>query len=135
MMASEPNYKPVIFVGEPISQRLDANTPQPLMLATASDWVMSGSVMREAIYGAKSVSSSVRLLKPEELGSVVREGMKENPIDVCDMSDDECLKSEKQKSYDVYSVDGSDMLVDPEGADADALFADSIDAFEPISRE
>ena len=61
--------------------------------------------------------------------------MKENPIDICDMSDDECLKSEKQKSYDVYSVDGSDVLVDPDGFDADALFADSIDVFEPISRE
>ena len=127
--------KPKQFVYKEPAPLPITNCSQPLILATASDWVMSGSVMREAIYGAKSVSSSVRLLKPEELGSVVREGMKENPIDICDMSDDECLKSEKQKSYDVYSVDGSDVLVDPDGFDADALFADSIDVFEPISRE
>ena len=38
MMASEPNYKPVIFTGEPVSQPLVAKTSQPLMLATASDF-------------------------------------------------------------------------------------------------
>ena len=39
------------------------------------------------------------------------------------------------KDYAVYSVDGADMLVDPSSFDADVLFADSIDVFEPISPE
>ena len=59
------------------------------------------------------------------------------PIEAYDMSDDEYSKSEKPKNYDVFSVDGSAVFVDPEifNPDASAMFADSIDAFEPISRE
>ena len=62
----------------------DTNCSQPLVLAKASDWIMHGGVMSAAIYGEKKPSSTVRKLKSEEIGSVVREGMKENPIDVCD---------------------------------------------------
>ena len=64
---------------------------------------MHGGVMSAAIYGEKKPSSTVRKLKSEEIGSVVREGMKENPIDVCDDSDNEQYSS----------------------FDADVLFADS----------
>ena len=56
------------------------NCSQPLVLATASDWVMTGSDMRKAIYGMKEEPtslSSVRLLTSEEIGTVVREGRKE----------------------------------------------------------
>ena len=55
--------------------------------------------------------------------------MRENPIDVCDDSDDDHLKSEAPKNYDIYSVDGSDVLVDTSSFDADVLFAAIIDAF------
>ena len=68
--------------GRPVKNRkvepsvnLVTNCSQPLVLATASDWVMSGSDMRTAIFDVKKEEktlSSVRVLRPEEIGSVVR---------------------------------------------------------------
>ena len=58
---------------------------------------MCESVVSNSIYTKKKPLSSVRLLKPEEIGYVVGEGMKENPIDVCDDSDKEWFKSENPR--------------------------------------
>ena len=60
--------------------------------------------MKSAIYGAMKEAnseSSVRLLQAEKIGSIVREHMKENPIesDVCD-SNGENFKSEKETELD-----------------------------------
>ena len=58
------------------------NVTQPLVLATASDWVLSGSDMSRVIYDVRKEeksTSAVRLLNSDELGNVVREGRMENP--------------------------------------------------------
>ena len=64
----------------------------------------------------------------------------EDPIDICSDSDDEKFQSDKEHNqskkamdYDIYSVDGSDMLVDLSSFDADALFADNLDVFDTIT--
>ena len=92
------------------------NCSQPLVLATASDWVVPGSVMSSAIYDCKQeLSSKVELLQPESVGSMVRGSVKEDPIHICSDSDDEFLKCDEESEFD-----------------ADALFNDTLDVFEPI---
>ena len=63
---------------------------QPITLATASDWVVPGSVIGDSIIasGVNSSFASVRVLKSEEIGSLVREGGMKNPIDICGNSDE-----------------------------------------------
>ena len=68
--------------------------------------------------------------------------MKENPIDVCEDSDEEELKCSEKfsvvkevKDPDVYSVDGMDVMLDASDFDADALLADTLDVFEPIHND
>ena len=71
---------------------------------------MTGSDMRRAIYDIKKEPTSlsaVRLLTSEEMGPVVREGRKENPIDVCDDSDEELNCSKDLIEADKYSIDGT----------------------------
>ena len=110
-------------------------------MATASDWIVPGNIISSAINESKKEVSYVRLLSPKEIGTVVREGMKENPIDVCD-SDEEDLKCDEKfsvdkevKDPDVYSVDGMDVMLDASDFDADALLADTLDVFEPIHND
>ena len=79
-------------VKKPESVKAVTNCSQPLVLATASDWIVPGNIISSAINESKKEVSSVRLLNPKEIGSVVREGMKENPIDVCEDLDEEELK-------------------------------------------
>ena len=96
------------------------------VFAKASDWVVPGFIMSESINGTKKSSSNVSLLKPEELTATYREGRKENPIDVCDDSDEESLKcSEKYEinqevnNTDTFSVDGTDVILETSDFDAD----------------
>ena len=91
------------------------NCSQPLVLATASDWVASGKVVTSAIYDIKKEGSYVELMTPEKIGSFARGLVKDDPIDVYDDSDKDELKVDKkklsikkEKSYDVFSVDGLD---------------------------
>ena len=84
-----------------VCQESVTNHSQPLILATASDWVMPGSVMRSAIYDVKKEEKSVysiRLLKSDEIGVVVREGKLENPIEVYDDSDEGDLSCDEGTS-------------------------------------
>ena len=85
------------------------NSSQPLVLATASDWVVPGSVIGDSICGSgiKSSFTSVQVLKSDEIGSVVREGRMENPIEVCNDSDEGELSCHLAlANSDNYSVDG-----------------------------
>ena len=69
--------------------------PQQVTLATASDWVMSGATLINSFnphQKEENTSASVRLMQPNEITSVIREGKLENPIEVCDDSDVETLK-------------------------------------------
>ena len=56
--------------------------------------------------------------------------MKEDPIDVFDDSDDEKLKCDEnvdvKEDYDVFSVDGSNVVVNTSEFDADALVENTI---------
>ena len=110
-------------------------TTQPLILATASDWVMSGSAMSASIYDVKKEKNplpSVRLLNTNEIGSVEREGKRENPIDVCDDSDEAELNyDEHLVESRKYSVDGMAELDTASDFDADVVFANSIGIFDP----
>ena len=86
-----------------VREESEPKTTQPLILATASDWVVSGSLMSSAIYNVKkeeSSASSVHLLQTEELSVVEREGKVGNPIEVYDESDNDTTNFEK------YSVSG-----------------------------
>ena len=66
---------------------------RPLVLGSASAGILPGLVMDNRHFMQASVNSAgVRLLQPNEIGGVVREGMKGNPIDVCDESDDEKME-------------------------------------------
>ena len=59
-----------------------------------------------------------------------------------DDSDDERLNCHEKydvkkevNDYDVFSVDGTDVLLDASDFDADALFNDNLDAFDPIENK
>ena len=87
-----------------------SSKPRQLTLATASDWVMCGSELSRSIQAVKKeekTTASVRLMYPDEIGSVIREGRLENPIEVCDDSDVEQLKcDESLVKSEKYSVEG-----------------------------
>ena len=54
---------------------------RPLVLASASTGILPGLMLDGRCFMKSSVNSAgVRLLQPNELGAVVREGMKGNPI-------------------------------------------------------
>ena len=105
--------------------------PQQLTLVTASDWVMSGSELSKSIRDVKKeekTSPSVRLMHPNELGSVIREGKLENPIEVCDDSD-ECLSEAEE-----YSVDGMGDIEKGSDFDLDVVIANSAEIFGPVPK-
>ena len=109
------------------------NVSQPLVLATASDWVIPGNFMGSAIYDAKKDRSQVELLAPESIKPFTYRLIKEDPIDVFDDSDDEKLTCDEkldekgsEKDYEVFSVDGMEMVAKTSDFDADALFVDAM---------
>ena len=70
---AEKSVKSVKSTGKSSKEKAGSNhvinSSQPLILATASDWVMTGSDMRKAIYDMKKEPTSlsaVRLLTSEE---------------------------------------------------------------------
>ena len=78
-------------------------------------------------------SSSVVLLPPEQIKPFTRGLIKEDPIDVVDDSDDEKLTCDEkndekgsEKDYEVFSVDGMEMVANTSDFDADALFVDAM---------
>ena len=100
------------------------NCSQPLVLATASDWVASGKVVASAIC------------------SFARGSVKDDPIDVYDDSDKDELKVDrkkfcikKEKVYDVFSLDGLDTPVDTSEFNADEVFNNSVGIFESIDNQ
>ena len=112
---------------------------QPVVLATASDWVVPGSVMRSAISDMKDGSNqftSVRLLKSDEIRAIVREGRRENPIDICDDSDEGDLSCDEELSNsENKSVEGMDEFVTGSDFDADVVFASSVDIFGGVKND
>ena len=119
------------------TQQLATNTAQPVMLATASEWIVPGSVIsdRTIASGVKSSFAEVRVLKSEEIGSVVREGGMENPIDLCDEYDEAELKcDEKLSKCDEYSVDGMSAMIDASDFDADAAFVNGFEIFDSTNK-
>ena len=97
---------------------------------------MTGSDMRKSIYDMKKEPtslSSVRLLTSEQLVDVVREGRKENPINVCDECDEELKCTEDLIKAETYSIDGLAELESASDFDADVVFTDSIDIFGPMT--
>ena len=50
-------YEPVVYTNEP-AQPTQTNSAQPLILATASDWVVSGSEVSRAIHDVKKEENS-----------------------------------------------------------------------------
>ena len=66
----------------------------------------------------------------------MREGAMENPIDICDDSDEgELSCHESLMEAEKYSVDGMDILETGSDFDADVLYADSVDIFGPIHND
>ena len=117
-----------------VREESEPKTTQPLILATASDWVVRGNVVSSAIYD-KDVRE-VRMLKSEEIGSVVMEGRMENPIEVCDDSDEEKLKCDDSLvNVDNYSVDVMTQIDSAPDFDADVVFASGSEIFESIKKE
>ena len=130
----------VIYTNESAQPTQVVNT-QPLMLATVSDWVMSGYDMNRSIYSVKKEEksmSSVQLLKPDMIGEVVREGRAENPIDICDDSDEgelscnEVLTEVKKESIDGYRLENIATMSD---FDLDIVISNSVDIFGPLSNK
>ena len=141
MVKSDTPTSPVLKFHTPVKSLMEQSSR--LVLASASAGILPSFVMDDRCFMQASVNSAaVSLLKPNEIGAIVREGMKENPIDVCDESDDEKEKTaadEKNVSTtpcgrphgdevckfcidsglaDVYSIDGMDQVVDPSEFDA-----------------
>ena len=77
--------------------------------------------------------SSVRLLTSEEMSHVVCEGRKENPIDVCDDSDEDLKCSEKLIKSETRSIDGVDEFAVGSDFDADVVFAEGLEVFNAAS--
>ena len=103
------------------------------------DWVMSGSAMSSAIYAVKKEEkplSNIRLLKSEEIDFVVREGRVENPIEVCDDSDEGGLSCDESLSNNAkYSVSGMNEIEAASDFDADVVLAEGIEIFESMKKE
>ena len=92
---------------------------QPLVLAGASAGVLPKFCMDNRLFMQTSVNSAgVHLMQSNEIQKTVREGVKENPIDILDNSDEEIVESEVVESVDHYSVDGVDHSVKPSEFDA-----------------
>ena len=94
----------------------------PMMCVAEGDRVVS---MNE--------SSSVVLLPPESIKPFTHGLIKEDPIDVVNDSDDEELTCDEkidekgsEKDYEVFSVDGMEMVAKTSDFDADALFVDAM---------
>ena len=135
------NSRPAVKKQKPesVASKQAVECSKPLVLATASDWVMSGSVMRSAIYDNKQAvkiegGSEVRLLTGSEIANISREGMKENPIDVCDESDDEKLGcGESMSGADKYSVDGQNDIECMSDFDPDVVFNEGMEVLKPMN--
>ena len=77
-------------------------------------------------------------MHPDEIGSVIREGRLENPIEVCDDSDVEALKcDESLVKAEKYSVEGYEFeeLETMSDFDLDVVTSNAEEVFGPISRE
>ena len=107
--------KPMATTDKPITTVVNSNErvktlmelTQPLVLASASAGILPSFVLDNRRFMQSSVNSAaVHLLNPNEIQNTVREGMKENPIDVEDNSEDEPFEAETGTSVDHYSVDG-----------------------------
>ena len=65
-----------------------------------------------------------------EIGSVVREGMRGNPIDVCDESDNEELVcDESVVESDKYSVEGMNEIENTSDFDVDVVVNERLKVF------
>ena len=110
---------------------------QPITIATASDWVVPGTIIGDSITasGVNSSFDSVRMLKSEEIGSLDREGAMKNPIEICDDSDEGELNCDEVVSKsDNYSVDGVNEMIDASEFDADTAFADGFEIFDATNK-
>ena len=111
------------------STNAGTNCSQPLVLASVSDWVVSGNVIASSIRDVKKDSSLVSLLHPEQIGSFRRGSVKDDAIDISEdsevenvMYDEKVDVKKEEKYYDVFSVDGTDVILDSSEFDADALY-------------
>ena len=117
-----------------VSEKQSSN--QSLVLAGASAGILPGFEMGDRRFMKSSVNSAyVSLLKPNEMENTVREGVKGNPIDVVDDSEDEFAKSEEPKSFDHYSVDGRDISVDTSEFNANEFLNEVIDQTNNVRTE
>ena len=80
--------------------------------------------------------TSVRLMHPTEIGVVVREGGVENPIEVCDDSDDGGMQcNESIPESDKYSIDGMENMECMSDFDPDIFVSNANKVFGSISNE
>ena len=108
---------PVVASHERVKSLMELT--QPLVLASASAGILPSFVLDNRRFMQSSVNSAaVHLLNPNEIQNTVREGNKENPIDVGDDSEDENVEAETGTSVDHYSVDGVTVAVKPSDFDA-----------------
>ena len=119
--------KPMATTDKPITTVVNSNErvkslmemTHPLVLASASAGILPSFVLDNRRFMQSSVNSAaVHLLNPNEIQNTVREGMKENPIDVEDNSEDEPFEAETGTSVDHYSVDGVTVAVKTSDFDA-----------------
>ena len=93
---------------------------QPLVLASASAGILPGFTLNDRHVMQSSVNSSyVSLMNPNEIGSVVREGVMENPIEVLDDSDNETVKLDDNECLDQRSTESADVHLKASDFDAD----------------
>ena len=134
MMIASEGYTPVIISTGSESAQESKRSAQPLVLATASDWVVRGSVMSNAMRLGNHTSSvsSVQLLKPEEITNTMLEGKAENPIEVYDDDADklELNCGENLDKNDNYSVVSVSELADTSKFDPDVAFKDGFEVFD-----
>jgi len=132
--------KPTVMSNKPTNQVVNSyeevpsfmSMARPLVLAGASAGILPSFCMDNRQFMQTSVNSAgVHLLQPNEIQRTVREGVKENPIDVVDNSDEECIEPEVGHSVDHYSVDGVDHTVKPSEFDANDFLSEVVD--EPVT--
>ena len=134
MVLSAKPTNPVVASEKRVKSLMELT--RPVVLASASAGILPGFMLDDRYVMQSSVNSaSVSLLKSEELGAVVREGHKENPIDVDDDDDSsenefvwsEDVKPKTENAVDHYSVDGVDVPVNVGDFDANDFMSEVID--------
>ena len=109
---------PVVKVRDPVKSLTELT--RPLVLASASAGVLPGFILNDRHVMQSSVNSSyVSLMKPNEIGRVVREGVLENPIEVLDESDNEAVKLDETEHLDQRSTESADVHLRASDFDAD----------------